>query len=324
LRRTCWILALVLILGIAACAPRRQEPVRLGLSLWPSYEHFRLAALTDSGGGMDAFRLVSFASPRDVRRAYELGQVDALCCTVGEFLHIRDSGLRDPVAVYVIDTSQGGDILLGPAHVDSLQELRGMRVGVERGTVGELLLAGALREAGLEPAEIVRVPIHLQLASDPLGEHSLDAVVCFPPFSTAWSRHPGRRILFDSSRLPHPLFDLLVVERSVLESRRADLVQLVRGHQRINDLRLRRGEWADSAMAAWERVDVEDFRATYAGLALHTVEEQARLLAEVLPIALEHHGELLMEHGLLERAAWQGAWDASVVRQAWPEVTHGR
>lgn len=323
MRRACPAWILLLLLGWVACAPRPREPVRLGLSFWPPYEHFRLAALTDSGG-LDAFRLVSFASPRDVRRAYELGQVDALCCTVSEFLLIRGTGLRDPVAVYVIDTSLGGDILLGSAQVDSLQQLRGKRVGVERGTVGELLLAGALREAGLGSEEIVRVPIHLQLATDPLVEHNLDAVACFPPFSTAWSRHAGRRTLFDSSRLPHPLFDLLVVERSVLESRRADLVQLVLGHQRVNDLRLRRGDWADSAMAAWERVEVEDFRATYEGLVLHAAAEQARLLDDVLPIALEHHGELLMEHGLLAKGVWQGACDASVARQAWPEVDHGR
>jgi len=72
LRRVCWILTLVLTFGMAASAPRRLGPIRHGLSLWPPCGPFRLAALTDSGGGMEAFRLANPASPPDARRACDI------------------------------------------------------------------------------------------------------------------------------------------------------------------------------------------------------------------------------------------------------------
>lgn len=293
MRRACRTVVLLLTLGWAACDPRPRDPIRLGLSLWPPYEHFRLAALTDSTGGMEAFRLVSFFSPLDARRAFQLGQLDALCCTVSEALHILDSGVCDPVVCYVIDTSTGSDMLLGPDSLQTLDGLRGMRVGVESGTVGEVLLAGALREAGLAPSDIIRVPIHLQLANEPLEEIGLDAVVCFPPFSSAWQTRGGVKSLYDSSRLPRPLLDVLLVDRQLVRTRSGDLAHLVKEHQRIGGLRSQRGEWADSVMAAWERVSVEEFRATYLGLTLHSLPEQAHLMGAVLPASLEESRILL-------------------------------
>lgn len=295
--------AVGLLAFLLGCGGSADPPLRVALSQWPSYELFRLASVADSSLSHANIRLVDFYSPLDALQAYELGLVDVLCCTLGEVLQIQDNGERNPVVLYVIDASEGADMLLAPDSLTTLSGLRGLRVGVEPGTVGEILLASVLEQAGLGPADIQRVPFHLQLQRGPLAESGLDAVVCFPPFSTRLLGHGGLATIYESSQLPNALLDVMVVEHELLEERRDELAALVRGHQQAIALRRERADWADSLMAAWERVDVADFRSSFAGIRLFPLEEQLGLLRDVLPKTSTATRRLLSSQGRLSAQA---------------------
>jgi len=307
MKRFVAVLCGLLLLALLGCRSDQGAPIRLGLSQWPAYEFFRLAEhpnLTMLPAMLPAsVRLVDFYSPVDLLQAYHLGQVDAITCTIVEYLHLLEMGRRDPVIVGVIDASQGADVLLAPDSLTSLSQLKGMRIGLEAGTVGEIILAGALQEAGLRPEDVRRVPFHLQLDRGPLPENDLDAVVCFPPFSSSLLRRGTLNILYDSSRLPSPLFDVLVVERRLAEERAADLGALLRTHYAVQLERQEDGAWADSLMAGWEGVPVEEFRATFAGLRLFTTQEQLPLLERQVPASLLAAHTLLARQGLLKKAS---------------------
>lgn len=287
----CSFLLLALVLS---CADPVAPPLRLGVSQWPPYEFLRLARHQANAPFPSGIQLVDFFTPVDLLKAYQLGQVDAMACTLAEFLYILEEGGRDPVIIGIIDASRGADVVLGPDSLAGPEDLRGLRIGVEEGTVGEVLLAGALEAGGLSPQEVRRVPFHLQLDRGPLAENELDAVVCFPPFSTALMRQGGLKPLFDSAQLASPLFDVLVVERSWLLERSGDLAQLLRAFHEALRLREQRKPWADSLMATWEGSSVEEFRQAFTGFKLYTLEEQAALLAKELPASLQHTHALLV------------------------------
>ena len=300
---------------LMGCQSVDPPSIRVALSQWPAYELFRLAAFADSSQSTQNLHFVEFLAPLDARRAYELGQVDVLCCTIGEFLQIQDVGDHDPVIVYVIDSSIGGDMLLAPDTLTSLQGLRGLRVGMEPGTVSEILLLAALKDAGLELKDVQHVPLHLQLQRGPLTGSGLDAVVCFPPYSTALLKLGGLKSIYDSSQLSFLLLDVLVVERRLLEQRPEDLRSLVTIHQQAIALQKTRPQWADSLMAGWERVTVADLEASFELLALHDLPAQRRLLNGPVQHSLSVARALSHAQGLLKRSAPGNPVSSQLVQQ---------
>jgi ABC-type nitrate/sulfonate/bicarbonate transport system substrate-binding protein len=140
------------------------------------------------------------------------------------------------------------------------------------------------------------------LDQGPLSENGLDAVVCFPPFSTALMRHGNLKILYDSARLAQPLFDVLVVERGMLKERPEVLRQLLVAFHKAKILREQRPDWADSLMAKWEGVSLAEFRQTFNGIKLHDLASQPAMLEKEVPASLDYVRDLLVEQGLLNGA----------------------
>ncbi|MSP56850.1 MAG: hypothetical protein EXR69_14795 [Myxococcales bacterium] len=56
--------------------------------------------------------VLEFATPADVRAAFEVGQIDVMCGTLVEVLMIRDAAGITPKIVLVTDYSAGADVVL--------------------------------------------------------------------------------------------------------------------------------------------------------------------------------------------------------------------
>lgn len=293
------VILLLAMMMFHGCTPQNTNHLRIGVTQWPSYELLRLATHSEVNSMPADIQVVDFFTPIDLLQAYKLGQVDGLACTLSEFLQIHDEGQRDPVIIGVIDASHGADVILGPDSLDGPEDLRGLRIGVEAGTVGDLLLANALTAGGLEPGDVHRVPFHLQLDNGPLAASGLDAVVCFPPFSTHLMNLGGLKPLFDSSRLTNPIFDVLAVERTVLSTQPQVAVELLLALEGARQVRQQRGQWADSLMGVWEGISAQEFTAAFTGLTLYRLDEQPGLLERELPSSLKAAHRLLFQQGIL-------------------------
>ncbi|MEM9372324.1 MAG: ABC transporter substrate-binding protein [Planctomycetota bacterium] len=219
------------LLARAVLAPPDQ-PVRLAINTWVGYEFAVLARelgyYEEEGAHV---RLLELTSLGDVRRAYERGQADGMFGTTIELVRSRGSG-RDPVPVLVADFSLGADVIIANEPVSQLADLRGMRIGVETGTLGMYVLMRALDSCGLswQDVQVMHIPHTSQAAAMETGE--IDAVVTFPPNSTELLAEGSRAVIFSSADIPGEVVDLLSVDAKVLDERRREIDRVLRAYFR--------------------------------------------------------------------------------------------
>ncbi|MEY4754940.1 MAG: hypothetical protein RJA44_2615 [Pseudomonadota bacterium] len=230
-RRPLLAAPLVALLGAALPGCARPEPLlRVGTNVWPGYETLYLArelGLYDER----RIRLIEMPAATDVLRALAGGTLEAAALTLDEMLTACAAGL-DLVALLVFDVSHGADALLVRPDIRHLADLAGRRIAVEQTAVGALMLDAVLRAAGLQPAEVK--PVYLT-ASHHVQAYELgqvDAVIGFEP-SVSQLLQRGARRLYDSSRIPGTIVDVLAVPRAVLVSHAEALRRLLQGHFRV-------------------------------------------------------------------------------------------
>jgi NitT/TauT family transport system substrate-binding protein len=202
-----WLLACVVL---AACTSKAEPPIRVGTNSWPGYEPLYLARDT---GLLDPEKvdLKRMRSTTEVMAAFGEHRVDAAAVTLDEAILLLAAG-HDPRVVLVMDTSNGGDAVIGHPGLRSMRDLKGLRLGVEKTALGAYMATRALQSAGLslKDVTVVNLPADRHAAAF-LGD-SVDAVVTFEPMKSALLLAGGVE-LFNSARIPGEIVDVLVVNR---------------------------------------------------------------------------------------------------------------
>ena len=88
----------------------------------------------------------------------------------------------------------------------------------------------------------------------------MDAAAFFPPFSVYALRVGLAKVLFDSSRIPGEIFDVLVVDPLFALHHRDGLARLLRTWQAAHEYADRHPDEADKLMAFREKLSVPRFR----------------------------------------------------------------
>lgn len=185
-----------------------EKPISIAAHTWLGYEPMFMAR---NEGWLDDARvhLHETQSATESLQALAQGQVDGAALTLDEVLQARASGI--PLsAVMIFNMSAGADLLLAHPDIKKLANLKGKRIGVEKSSVGEIMLAEILREAGLtkQDVTIVALPINQHLAA--WQNHQLDAVITYEPVATQIMAQGAVR-LFDSRQIPNTIVDVLAI-----------------------------------------------------------------------------------------------------------------
>lgn len=290
----------ILLAGWPEGSPRRA--IRIAVSPWPGYEYLHLAAKCGFYDRVDAaVELVEFDSIADARRAFQLGQVDALTCTLVEAALLADRRKSAPRAVIFTDYSIGGDAVYVGQGVESIADLSGRRIAVESGSFDVVIVAAMLRTAGLtlDDVTIVKMPKTEMRAA--LADGLIDAVPTFPPYTREIEAVAGSRRIFDTSAAPDLVLSCVVFSSEVIAGRRAAV-------DGITDAFYRAVEWgemnpaeANRIMGACEGVGAEEFGDGLRGVRMIHRSDLGRLLAPNGPVdsAFEFTAESLRKLGIL-------------------------
>ena len=255
------------------CAPAL--PLRLGTHPWIGHEPLLLAR--DLRWLPPEVQLQPARSARESVVGLQEGRLDAATLTLDETLTARAAGVP-LTAVLVLDTSSGADALLARPGIDTLADLRGRRVAVERSAVGELMLVKILDAAGMTAADLQVVA--LPIADQPAAQHrgQIDAAISYEPMASRLQRQGWRR-LFDSRAIPDTIFDVLAVRRDRLDGRRSAVEAAVRAHLRgLAHLRINRPD-ATYRIASRNDMQPAEVAQALAGVALPDLSHNKRLLA---------------------------------------------
>lgn len=290
------------VLAGAGCAREPQAPLRVGTHVWPGFEPFYLAR--EAGyHPPGSVRMVEFTTGSDGIRAFRAGAIDAVALTLDETLLLAETA-PDIVVVLVMDASHGGDAILARPTLTSLRDLKGKRVGLETTALGAYVLTRALQTLGSTSKEVRIVPLEPMEQERAYKEGRVDAVVTYEPVRTKLLAL-GARQVFDSTKMPGEILDVLVVRRSAVDEHREHVGQVVRAWFEALDLLRRERHRSLAVMARRERLGAEAFGKALEGLRFYDLAENRALLAGPAPAIVptaRRLGEVMLANRLLERA----------------------
>jgi len=289
-----WMLSgagLLTLTALGACTRTAQPGLRIGTNVWIGCEPLYLAREL---GKLDpaSVQLVEYPSASEVLRAYRNQAIDGMVISLDELLGLASDGF-DPRVVLVIDISHGADAVIGRAGMRSMRDLAGKSVAVERGALGVYMLSRALTLSGMQPGD-VRV-VHLESNEQPAAfrKGSVDAAVSFDPYRTQLLQ-AGGQTLFDSTRIPGEIVDLVAVRKSVLNERASEVTALLAGWFGAIDFMRNDPKEAARRMAIRLQTDAEQFLQAQQGLRIPTRAENLNMLGGSAP-ALVQSGSRLMQ-----------------------------
>ena len=272
-----WIVLLLALLG--ACS-EPQAPLRVGLLVWPAYEPPFLARHLGLYEGRQ-IDLVEFQSPADVIRAYGSGSVDVLAVTVDYALQLASLDPSQRI-VFVIDASNGADTLLARPEIETLPDLRGKRVGIEKSALGGFMLRRALDHAGLDYTDVEVVSVDLPETVESYREGKLDAVVTYEPYRSQIKKM-GARELFTSRDIPGEIIDVLVTKTDVIERHEEQLAAFIAGWLMAVDEMRRKPLPSAEIMARREGITARQFLQALEDISLMDHADNHSLLAGEQP-----------------------------------------
>lgn len=295
-----WLLPLAL-LGLAACGPQEQAPIRLGTGTWPGYEPLYLAEARGDLPDTDV-RLVAYPSSTEVIRALRNRSLEAAALTLDEVLLLLADGVPLKVLL-VLDVSNGGDVVLARPGIRKLKDLRGKRVGVESTALGAYMLTRSLQQAGLGIGDVTVHHLDVNTHEQAYLRGDVDAVVTFEPVRTRLL-NAGARELFSTRQLPGEIIDVLVAHESVLAARPQAFRRLVEAWFRNIAFLHEDPDEASRIIARRLKITPPEVLASYRGLTLPDPADNRRLLGgdpPPLQATARRLAQVLLDAALLPR-----------------------
>ncbi len=194
------------------------EPLKIGYSDWPGWVAWEVAIEKDmfkEAGVEVEFEWFDYVASMD---AFAAGKLDAVSMTNGDALVTGATGASN-VAIIINDYSNGNDMVIGAPGIDSIEALKGKKVGVEIGFVGHLLLLNALEKSGMTESDVELVNVPTNETPQVLASGDVDAIVAWQPSSgQAISLVPGSKKIYTSADEPGLIYDVLAASPSSLSA----------------------------------------------------------------------------------------------------------
>lgn len=216
-------LALVASLGpvTAAESPKSPKKLSLAVSIYAGWMPWYYANETgilkkwaDKYGVDISMKYMDYVPSIE---AYVAGQADAVVCTNMETLDMPAAAGVDSSVVLMGDYSNGNDAILTRDKM-GLGQLKGKNVYLVEKTVSEYLLSRALETVKGKEDDVKIVNVSdADIAPSFLASKTQKAVVTWNPMVMEIEKNPGITRVFDSSKVPGEIQDLLVVNSRVLK-----------------------------------------------------------------------------------------------------------
>jgi len=292
---------LLLMLLVSGCSQSPSEPLRIASSPWPGYEPIYLAR--DLGLlASDTFRVIELPSSNITWQAFGNGSVELATLTLDETLTLLDSGRKVRILL-VLDMSHGADAVVASPAIRTLADLRGKRIAISNIPLGYYMLYRLLDAAKLTPADVEVLPLPEDMHEKWYRSGKVEAAITFEPFRSRLVA-AGGHTLFDSSRIPDEIFDLLLVSEEVYRERKAEICQLGRQWFATQAHIAANPQQSYRQMGKRMGVSGEDFGRMLQGVRVPDLKQNRQLLlgeSASLLAAGDRLGRIMVEQKMLSR-----------------------
>ncbi len=264
-----------LCLGLTSCIQDPRTPLRVGCGIWTGYESLYLARDLGYYNKAD-LRLVDYPSNSEIMRAFRNHDLDVATLTTSEALLIAETTPNIRV-VLVMDSSNGADVILGQPELSELAAVKYKRVGVEAGALGAFVLTRALEQANLDATAVEIVSLGASEHETAFQKRDVDAIVTYEP-NRSKLLATGAIQLFDSSKIPDEILDILVVHQEIVDQRPEVVQAIVRGHFKALRYLAQQPQAAANRVAPREGVSAAQFLDSLKGITLPDLQANRELL----------------------------------------------
>jgi len=269
-----------LLFSLASCMRQPETALRIGTNVWIGSEPLYLAREL---GRLDpaTVELVEYPSASEVLRAYRNQAIDGMVISLDELFGLAVDGLQ-PKIILVVDVSNGADVVVGRHGMKSMRDLTGKSVAVESGALGAFVLSRALALNGMRAGDVNVVHLESNEQPSAFEKGKVDAAVTFDPFRTQFLK-AGATTLFDSTRIPGEIVDVLAVRDTVIEKRPKAVQALLTGWFSAIDYMKREPMDAAKRMGIRQQTTGEQFLEAQRGIRVPSRDENLKMLGGSAP-----------------------------------------
>lgn len=282
LRKVFSALAGVAMLAGSSASALAAEPLKIGYSDWPGWVAWEVAIEKQwfKEAGVDVqFEWFDYVASMD---AFAAGQLDAVTMTNGDALVTGATGAQS-VMIIINDYSNGNDMIVGKPGIESLQDLKGKKIGVEIGFVDHLLLLNGLEKAGMTEKDVELVNVPTNETPQVLASGDVDAIGAWQPNSgIALKLVPGAKPIYTSADEPGLIYDVLAVSPQSLAAHRAEWEKVAKVWYRVVNYLHDPKTHADGIRIMASRVGVspEEYEGFYKGTKILSLDEAKKFFAK--------------------------------------------
>src|SRR5271170_2806228 len=149
---------------------------------------------------------------------YTAGTFDACVMTNMDMLTIPAAGGVDSTAVIVGDFSNGNDGVVLKGQGKKLEDIKGQKVNLVELSVSHYLLVRGLTSVGMRERDLKIINTSDADIVAAFSTPSSTAVVTWKPQLSAVMAVPNTQLVFDSSKIPGEIMDLMVVNSAALKA----------------------------------------------------------------------------------------------------------
>ena len=211
-----------------AWSPLARAEVKVGVSDWPGWVAWYVA---DQNGYFKKYganvKLVWFANYTDSIAALSSGQLDANSQTWSDTMAPLAKGV--PIkAVLVNDNSAGNDALMVGPKIKSFADLKGKTIALEQYSISHFVLVNALEKHGMTLKDVKVTNLAAGDAAAAFMAGRVDAAVVWNPWVNTLQTSGKGHALFTSKDMPGLIPDLLVAQDKAIQTKRKDLVGMIK------------------------------------------------------------------------------------------------
>lgn len=223
--------------GLAAMAGTASQAgtLSIGHTTWVGYGPLYLAR--DLGyfkdGGLTV-ELPTNEEASDSMAAEASGRMSGTANTVDEILQYRSKDFCFK-AVLALDESHGGDGVLTPADMTSLEQVKGNKVALNEGSVSQFWFYYLLKKHGMSPSDVTIANMSADDAAAAFIAKRVPVAVSWEPNLTFARTHNIGKVLIDSSSTPGVIIDVVQLRCDVIQNQPEDVRTLVKGYYKALD-----------------------------------------------------------------------------------------
>lgn len=192
------------------------QPIKIGYSDWPGWVAWQVAIekgwFKEAGVEVE-FKWFDYSASMN---AFTANQLDAISISNGDNLVIASGGTRG-MMIMATDYSAGNDVIIAKSGINSIADLKGKTIAVEKGLVDHNLLATAIADAKISEQEITLINAVTNELPQVFASADVDAIAIWQPVANqALKSVAGAKIIYSSQDKPGLIYDTLSVNMSHL------------------------------------------------------------------------------------------------------------